>query len=504
MRVAFVNVNKNISDTTCRELDFFVHKCAIELGLLFLDANVTWQPHDATRHFNLQKMSIERRSWLNELRTFAPDVVALSALSFYAPSLTMAVALVKEHTEAVTIIGGPHANSVGAALLEDPSFDYVCVGEGEDAFRGFIDAHRQGVSPDKVPGISYRAGAQIYTTPPRVIADLATVQWPDDRHFAPAEYAGFTSQLNLKIEHVPITTSRGCPYRCIYCHEIMGKKVRFHSPERILEYVDYWRARGVHTFYFNDDIFNINRERLKTVFGRLAQRPGVRVAFPNGVRADLLDDSVVDAMVEGGTFFAVLAVESASSRIQRLIRKNLNLDRTYQAAARFGHHGIILGSFNILGFPGETEDEIERTIAFNSSLPGLNKAAFFILNPHPGTVAYEMALAEGYRPPDMAGGTNGYFNQTDSSPTRHVTAERLRELWRKAYECFYLDNARISRIITGSNPNLDDARRLEFHQVDYSYVLRQALGVTGLDQVPPTSGHEQLVELLPDGPLARY
>lgn len=502
MRVAFVSVNQKVREQIDLETSFFKQKCTIELGLLYLDANADWSPEDERRHFNMFDLALRGQDALVELECYDPDLLAISALSYYAEELAEFVGWARARLTSVILVGGPHVTAVEQAIFEEISPDYAVVGEGELSFRLLLNYIR-GINVDltSVPGLIWRENGVLRSNARQPINALDTLKWPTLAQVDPHEYSSYTSLMAFRVTHMPIITSRGCPYSCIYCHEIMGKKVRYRSPESVLEEIDYWhKTAGVNTFFIFDDIFNVHRRRLRVIFDGLIRRPGLRFAFPNGLRADLLDQEIADLLVDGGTFYAMVAVESGDASIQKHIEKRLDLDRTFDIIEHLGSQGIILGSFNIFGFPGETEADIQRTIAFSEATSGLTKANFFVLNPHKGTRAYDMAMAEGYKA--ATGTAQGYFNISNCSPTKHVSPERLNELREEAYRRFYLTPHRLDLVLSAKARNLTANERREYHQADYSYILRQFVN-GGLDTLP-SDVQWRLRNLLPDGPMSQY
>jgi hypothetical protein len=510
VKVAFVNVNAKQDAILGRELTFYENKCSIELGTLYLEANVAWRSADRTLQVNLLHLLSRGEDWRSALGRFAPDVVALSALTYYAPELAFVAGWVKAELGSVVVVGGPHATALGRGVLDDGNIDYALVGEGEAGFGDLLDLLRDGggeggTPPADVVGLVYREpDGAVRANPRGVVPDLDALATPTLAHLDPTLFAGYTSLLNLKVRYMPIVTTRGCPYQCVYCHDIMGKSVRYRSAAAVVAEVDYWHeAADVDTFLVYDDIFNIHRGRVREIFAEFARRPGLRFAFPNGLRADLLSEDIVDLLLEGGTFYAMVAVESGDQRVQQVIKKRLDLERTRRMIEYMGNAGVILGSFNIFGFPSETEADIERTIEFNASTTGLSKANFFVLSPHEGTEVWDMAIDQGYAPPGDGAG-QGYFSAPASSPTAAVSWGRLEELRREAYSRFYLTPARVRKVLTDAARNMTPQEKHTFHSVDYSFVLRQFLDVDSLDALPRGETADLLHDLLPAGVLSGY
>ena len=142
----------------------------------------------------------------------------------------------------------------------------------------------------------------------------------------------------------------------------------------------------------------------------------------------------IDYMIQGGLFYAVVAIESANDRIQKVIKKYLDLHKLYMNTEYLGKQGIILGSFNIIGLPTERKKDVMNTIRYNCELSGITKTAFFILNPHPGTEIYKLVLEQGYV--SQSDSTNGYMSSGLQSTTKYISTEELLKLQKLAYESF--------------------------------------------------------------------
>ena len=126
-----------------------------------------------------------------------------------------------------------------------------------------------------------------------------------------------------------LLTSRGCPFLCTYCNTFAGKTARLRSAENVVAEMEQMsRDHAIEDFYVVDDIFNMDRKRTEAVFRMIiGLGKNWRLYFVNGLRADIMTRELVDLMADAGTVWVTYAVESGSPRIQKLVKKNMHLDR---------------------------------------------------------------------------------------------------------------------------------------------------------------------------------
>ena len=185
-----------------------------------------------------------------------------------------------------------------------------------------------------------------------------------------------------------------------------------------------------------DDIFNFDLERAKEICRGIVQRGlKIHLQFPNGVRGDRFDEELVAVMKEAGTHFMAIAIETTSKEYQRLIRKNLKVDKAEQTILWARKYNIEVSGFFMIGFPGETVDQIQQTIDFAVNAP-LDAIFISVVSPFKGTVLRNDML-------------NGRFGNVDSQtrqsldqlfPTacsETLTLEQLTRMQRNAYFRFY-------------------------------------------------------------------
>jgi radical SAM superfamily enzyme YgiQ (UPF0313 family) len=374
------------------------------LGILYLVSAIREQFGDTV---DIQVLDMKSRvldpEWLEApLRSYRPDVVGVSALNCEAASSERIAKLVKAIDPAtVTVIGGPYPHRRAAELLENTHFDWIFDGMAERTFPEALRRHFNG-DPlgDDIPGFSYRT-----ENGPVLSSGTDAVRELDELSFPAWDLVDFDRYANQPTmmgtikgkRYATIFTSRGCPYKCNYCHDLFGKRFIYRSADRVLAEIELlYEKYGVDEFEIVDDIFNLHKPRLKKIMAEVVRRwPGkLHFCFPNGVRADLIDESVLDALAAGGTYAMAVAIETVTPRLQTLIEKHLDVEHARKVIDWADERGIMVSGFFMIGFPTETPEELRATIDF-ALQSRLSTAQFFTVTPQPETPLYELARNEG-------------------------------------------------------------------------------------------------------------
>lgn len=366
------------------------------------------------------------------------SVVGLSALSVNADRMYAAAAAVKKANPNTTVLaGGPHATCFPKQTLDTGLFDAVVQGEGETGLAGILTAIREGSPLEGIPSV---VTAKMSGLPPRgIVENLDSLPFPAWHKIEMETYWRYSSFSILgRRRYMCLFTSRACPYGCIYCHNIFGKKFRSRGAENVLSEIRALDSRyGVRDFDILDDVFNLNRERVAAICkGLIENGPKVRMAFPNGLRSDLLDDDLLELMREAGVTYISFAIETASERLQKLINKNLDLGKVARAIRKAAKLGIFCNSFVMAGFPTETEAELRKSISFAVRSP-LDTTHFLRVTPFEGTRLYEM-VDEKTR--DFIAGRPEKFQYEDRSfNLGEVPNSRFKRIVHGAFKKFYLN-----------------------------------------------------------------
>lgn len=318
-----------------------------------------------------------------------PSVIGITATtSTIKNALEYAKLIKKILPNSLTVIGGPHTTFMPAETLKsNPSLDAVVIGEGEetmvDLVQTFGDENNGKLSG--VRGIAYKdQNENIKLNSPRpLIKDLDAVPFPA-RHLLHFESYGTTKKGSSDM-----ITSRGCVFSCGYCSSslIMGKKFRTRSPENVADEIEKLKEDyKIKDIAFMDDTFMLNKRRAKAIADEINSR-GLDIGFVASSRVDMVDKSLLEKLKSAGLNTMYYGVESGSQRVLNLMKKGITLKQAEDAVRSAKEVGVeVLTSF-ILGFPGETREEIDKTIDFSIKL-NADYSQFSILTPFPGTPIY--------------------------------------------------------------------------------------------------------------------
>lgn len=380
-----------------------------------------------------------------------PDVVGISLFAMERLEGHEAAHEIKKALPGMTIVcGGAYPTTQHEEVLANPSVDFAVIGEGEITGIELLQALEEGQLPDAIPGVAWRHNGE--TNRPEMrpfISDLDQLPHPawdlldlEFYYYNPNKPA----PMNLYQKNprsAPVLTSRGCPYRCVYCHNLFGKKLRRHSIDYILDEITYLHEKkGAEEIEIVDDIFNLDVEWTRQFAQAILSRNlKLNFSFPNGLRADRMTEEIVDLLVQIGTYRVVYAVETGSPRIQKEIRKNVDLEKARKFINYTASKGISIGAFFILGFLDETEEEMRQTIDF-ACHSRISTASFFILTPFPGTEVYQQALDRAIHV-EKANYTHYYALSANLSK---VPEKKLLRLRTYAYLRFYGNPLRLIRM----------------------------------------------------------
>ena len=209
------------------------------------------------------------------------------------------------------------------------------------------------------------------------------------------KYVGHAGRKNF----MAIQATRGCPYKCFYCDIYKTTVIHYRrSVENIMEEVKMIADLGIRRIEFIDDIFNVNVKHCYSFFNSVIKSGlDLEFMFPTGLKGDLFTKEVIDIMVEGGTRGMNLSLEHASPRLQKVMRKNLDVEkfRTDIQYITSKYPFVVVGLNTMHGFPTETEEEAYETLNYIKSIKWVHFPYMFNVRVFPGTELEHFALEQG-------------------------------------------------------------------------------------------------------------
>jgi radical SAM superfamily enzyme YgiQ (UPF0313 family) len=390
---------------------------------------------------------------LEALLGYAPAAVCISAVTPAFPGALRAAAAVRARLPgAAVIVGGPHATALPGEVAREPLFDFALSGECELPLPRLCSLLERGErSADAlatVANLHLRTPEGVQATPAAgylASADLDRLPWPAfdlmdlPRYFAGSQAHGLFSRGRRIL---PVMTTRGCPQACTFCCRVLGNRIRERSVESVLAEVRHLAATyGIDELYLEDDNFTVKRERALEILDRLAAiDPPLWVKFANGIRADRVDRELLLAMKRARVYTLSFGIESGSPATLRRMRKNLDLEVARESVRLAKSLGFLVGANCIIGYPGDTEEEIRQSLDYFFALD-LDSMAIVNLVPYPGTAVRALCEERGYLTPAAADWGNYYFSLNRPIPlvsTPELPPERLIALTRRAYRRMYL------------------------------------------------------------------
>lgn len=421
-----------------------------------LDAVVLGQDSRIERegmlHFGLDWPEIAER-----ITKSNPEAVGISCMFSSQSSNAYKVAeLVKAWNPTVPIIfGGAHPSSVPEEVLSHAEVDYVVLGEGEQSIadlvsclaKGATDNHKEELEElSKIEGIGFKQQNNQIHLSPRInfIPDMDQIPLPA-RHLFPMELY-FKSEFGhgSDLMSPPLSsmiTSRGCPYRCVYCsvHTVWGRNYRPRSPKNVVDEIEVLvKKYGVKEIHFEDDNLTLKKDRMIEICKEIVNRElKFRWTTPNGVALWTLDAEVLEWMKKAGCYKLCFGIESGDPETQKFIRKHIPLDKCKEVVKEANKLGIWTHGFFIIGFPFEDRKSIGNTLNYAIE-SDLDFASFFLATPYPKTDLYTIMQENG-----LVGHLTWESLRVSAGSinTKHFTGGELEKIQREMFKKFALHRA---------------------------------------------------------------
>lgn len=392
---------------------------------------------------DLPVLGVSENSLSTIIRQEKPDVVGVTAMTPTINSAVSIVEKVKECDSNITVVlGGAHATILPEETLKSvPEIDVIVRGEGEQTTLELVKVlEKNPDSLNQVLGITYRERGSVRNNPSRPpISDLDTLPFPAF-HLLPMGKYRLHPPFGRRTPVMPIITSRGCPYRCIFCSKaVFGKKYRSNSPAYVVDEIRFLNEKfGVKEIKFYDDVFTLDRKLVVALCMQLKEQ-GIDIPWTCETRVNLVDSELLGVMKDAGCYMIEYGVESGNQRVLNSLKKDITLEQTIKAFELTHETGIETVAYFMIGSPQETSETIDETIEFAKKIDP-DFVQFSIATPYPGTELYSLALEDGQVPEKWDEYVYAELKSVDNPGfgTKTLSREELRAWNKKAYTSFYL------------------------------------------------------------------
>tara|TARA_B100002003_G_scaffold251447_1_gene295060 strand:- start:13654 stop:15066 length:1413 start_codon:yes stop_codon:yes gene_type:complete len=324
------------------------------------------------------------------VKSFKPDLLCFTAYTYHFHENRYWIKLLREATSVPSLVGGMHMGLYPRETFAYNELDYGLIGEAESNLPQFLEAFINKDGWKNVPGLIWRDKKEVVINPPsRAPFEIDSCPYPA-RHLWPNEkYYTFASVLR---NFTPLITSRGCPFRCIFCEQ-GNKKFRPHSPEYTVEEISICNEKfGINEFDFFDSSFTVQRNRVFEISELMLKR-NIKIVWSARSRVDSVDYDLLMAMHNCGCYRIYFGIESGDSEVLRRMKKGTDLDKIRQTIEDCKKIGIETLGFFMIGCPGDTHETVRKTLKFSLEL-GLDFAQYNGVRALPGTELYDMVLPE--------------------------------------------------------------------------------------------------------------
>ena len=396
--------------------------------VLFLDAHA----EDLTLEETVQR-----------LKAFSPDFIGYTLTTYLFFQSMDWIKAIKKEVSAPVIVGGVHLSIYAKETLGYPEIDYAVTGEAEISLPNLIRALVDKKDLYSVRGIAFKKDdGEVVVTPREADVNVNDAPFPA-RHLLQNDiYYSFISKYkNFSV----FITSRGCPYKCIFCEQ-GSKTFRPRSPKKVVDELEICvKEFGIRELDFFDSSFTIQKQRVIDICDEIKRRK-LDIVWAARTRVDCITDDVLKAMRSAGCARIYYGIESGNREILKTLKKSTSLEMYHDVIKRTKQNGIHTFGYFMLGNPYENEITIRQTIRLALELD-LDYAQFSKVTPMPATEMYTLLLKEhgrDYWREHIAKG----IDEPIPRPLCNMSDAEIQRWTRLAYLRFYYRPAYIAKAVS--------------------------------------------------------
>jgi len=363
------------------------------LGLMYIAAYLKTRTAYNVEILDCQVGRMDYDRLREEVRRKNPDVVGITAMTFTLIDVMKTARTVKEvNPQTKVVLGGPHVMIFPNETIEKEEIDFLILGEGESAIKPLLENMDNPEKLKKIRGLVFKDGGTIINNGRAdFIENLDNLPFPA-RYLTP--YKKYFSVLSPRRPVTTMFTSRGCPFKCLFCDRPqLGKLFRARSAKSVVDEMEECDKMGIQEIFIYDDTFGVDRRRVLDICNEIDRR-GISIVWDIRTRVNTVDKEVLEALKRAGCQRIHYGVEAGTQKILNVLRKGITLKQAEEAFKTTKRVGIQTAGYFMIGCPTETKEDIEQTVKFMKKL-NPDYVHITIATPFPATDLYRMAQEEG-------------------------------------------------------------------------------------------------------------
>ncbi|MFH0780004.1 MAG: radical SAM protein [Parcubacteria group bacterium] len=363
------------------------------LGLMCLAAYLEKETSHEITILDCPAEGIGHERLKGEIQKISPDVIGLTAMTFTLIDVVKVAKNAKQANPDVKIIlGGPHVIIYPNETMNIPEIDFLVLGEGERTLKLLLDGIHDPRKLIGIKGIVFRDNNKIINTGPAdFVENIDSLPFPA-RHLV--LYKKYFSVVSQKKPVTTMFTSRGCPYKCLFCNRPQyGKTFRMRSAKNVVKEMRLCQNMGIQEILIYDDTFGADRNRILDICSEI-KKVGLNIAWDIRTRVDTVDADILRALKNAGCERIHYGVEAGTQKILNILRKGITLEQVENAFALTKKAGIQTIAYFMIGSPLETKADVLETVKLMKKLDP-DYVHISVVTPFPATDLYRLALEEG-------------------------------------------------------------------------------------------------------------
>ena len=407
------------------------------LGLMYIAGYIKKTTNHKIEILDCNVEDIDYDQLKEEITTRKPDIIGITTMTFTLIDVIKTLQIAKQVNSSIkTVLGGPHPTIYPTETANIKEVDFCIIGEGEKPITALLENINDYEKLKTIKGLAFRLKGEIINNgQSEFITNL------DDMPFPARELTQYKKYFSSVSSNFPITTmftSRGCPYKCLFCDRPqLGKIFRARSAKSVIDEMEQCEKMGIKEIFIYDDTFAVDKQRVLDICSEIKKR-NINIAWDIRTRVNTVDEEILKALKNAGCQRIHYGVEAGTTKILTVLRKGITLEQVENAFKLTKQIGIQTLAYFMIGSPTETKEDVLQTIKFMKKIDP-DYAHIAITTPFPATDLYEMGLKQKVLKDD-------YWKNFAENPDpnfkppfweKELSKNELFELIKLAYHSFY-------------------------------------------------------------------